>query len=449
MTSDKALFSEMEFDTIGEILNISMGSAATAISSMLDRRVDITTPKVEMRKAQEVYIEDLEPAFGVKITYVEGINGTNVMVLRKRDVNSILNIMTDGMLGSDPDSELDEMGVSAICEVMNQMMGAAATALSDFLGKVINISTPEPVEVSPGETFSDSDPNEQLVMVNFQLIIEGVMESRFVSLMSCDLVQELIENLYEMMGTSMPDQSLQEPEAVVAPMEPVPETEESPVVSQPEISITQQAPLEQAPVSQQVAAPPQQGGSSGMEMQQGIQAQQQMMPPPGYGVPSPGYGMYYPPGYGMPPQGYGMYPYGVPPQPQVSSPEMAAGQKPPAKSVKPKQNKEYSQARPVELASFEEDQNILLDYESLENLDMIRSVPLEISVEIGRATRRVKEILEFAQGTVVELDKQAGAQVDIIVNGQPIAKGDVVVIGDNFGVRITEILKREELSELE
>lgn len=447
MTSDNALFSEMEFDTIGEILNISMGSAATAISSMLDRRVDITTPKVEMRAASEVYIEDLEPAFGVKITYVEGINGTNVMVLKNRDVNSILNIMTSGMLGSDPDGELDEMGVSAICEVMNQMMGAAATALSDFLGKVINISTPEPVAVSPGETFADTDPNEQLVMVNFQLIIEGVMESRFVSLMSCDLVQELIENLYQMMGTSMPDKSAQEPEVSPAPVEQAVEAVE-PVVAQPQTPIAPQAPPEQAAVSQPATPPPQPGMPTGMEMQ-GMQTQQQMMPP-GYGMPPQGgYGMYYPPGYGMPPQGYGMYPYGVPPQPQGGTTETTGGQRPPTKTTKPKQNVEYSQARPVELASFEEDGNNFLDYESLENLDLIRSVPLEISVEIGRATRRVKEILEFTQGTVVELDKQAGAQVDIIVNGQPIAKGDVVVIGDNFGVRITEILKREELTELQ
>lgn len=447
MTSDNALFSEMEFDTIGEILNISMGSAATAISSMLDRRVDITTPKVEMRAASEVYIEDLEPAFGVKITYVEGINGTNVMVLKNRDVNSILNIMTSGMLGSDPDGELDEMGVSAICEVMNQMMGAAATALSDFLGKVINISTPEPVAVSPGETFADTDPNEQLVMVNFQLIIEGVMESRFVSLMSCDLVQELIENLYQMMGTSMPDKSVQEPEVSTEPVEPAVETVE-PIISQTEIPVVPQTPPEQAAVSQLTTPPPQPGMPAGMEMQ-GMQAQQQMMPP-GYGMPPQGgYGMYYPPGYGMPPQGYGMYPYGVPPQPQGGTTETTGGQRPLTKTTKPKQNVEYSQARPVELASFEEDGNNFLDYESLENLDLIRSVPLEISVEIGRATRRVKEILEFTQGTVVELDKQAGAQVDIIVNGQPIAKGDVVVIGDNFGVRITEILKREELTELQ
>lgn len=172
MASDNNLFSEMEFDTIGEILNISMGSAATAISSMLDKRVDITTPNVELCKASEIYIEDLEPAFGVKITYVEGINGTNVMVLKKHDVNAIINIMTGGMLGADPDSELDEMGISAICEVMNQMMGAAATALSDFLGKVINISTPEPVEVKPGEPITDGDPEEYRVMVNFQLTIE-------------------------------------------------------------------------------------------------------------------------------------------------------------------------------------------------------------------------------------------------------------------------------------
>ena len=70
-------------------------------------------------------------------------------------------------------------------------------------------------------------------------------------------------------------------------------------------------------------------------------------------------------------------------------------------------------------------------------------VPLEISVEIGRTRKLVKDILEFTQGSLVVLDKMAGEQADLYVNGECIAKGDIVVVEDNFGIRITEILKKD------
>lgn len=356
-------FSEMEISAIGEILNISMGSAATAISKMLDKRVDITTPEVSLKLANEITLEELEPAVGVQITYVEGIFGNNVMVLRKADVNSILNIMTGGVMGASPDDELDEMGLSAICEVMNQMMGASATALADFLGRSVNISTPTPVEISFGEPFLSNPPEEQMVVVNFSLLIENVVNSRFLSVMTAELARDMLQSFS--LGDSEPAEPT-EPTAVSAP-EPI-------------------------PAEPTTAAAPK--------------------------------------------------PMPVQPKPQAAPP------KPAAPKVLAKEAIEYSEARPVVLQNFDEPENYFLDEEQPENLDLIRSVPLEISVEIGKAVRKVKEILEFVPGTVIELDKQAGAPVNIIVNGQPIAKGDVVVIGDNFGVRIVEILKREELLKL-
>jgi len=184
MSSNTTSFSEMEISAIGEILNISMGSAATAISKILDKRVDITTPNVELHLAKDITIEDLEPAVAVQITYVEGISGNNVMVLKKADVNAIVNIMTGGMLGTSPDAEIDEMGLSAICEVMNQMMGASSTALADFLGRPINISTPEPVTITQGEPFLDNDPEENKIELFTELDIindkHGAFEPRLV-----------------------------------------------------------------------------------------------------------------------------------------------------------------------------------------------------------------------------------------------------------------------------
>lgn len=370
--SDTTSFSEMEISAIGEILNISMGSAATAISKMLDKRVDITTPSVKLMNAGEITVEELEPAVGVQITYVEGVSGNNVMVLKKADVNAIINVMTGGMMGTDPDAELDEMGISAICEVMNQMMGAAATALADFLGRPVNISTPEPVEVATGEPFLTSAPDAQMVVVKFTLIIEDIVNSQFLSVMTIELARDMLQtfNLSDDTG------------AVETPLAPAPEPQlEQQAVEPPPVQAAPALPVQQAP-----AAPPQ--------------------------------------------------------------PQSAPARRPATPKVISEEAIAYSEARPVVLQSFDEAENYFLEDEQPENLDLIRAVPLEISVEIGKATRKVKEILEFVPGTVIELDKQAGAPVNIIVNGQPIAKGDVVVIGDNFGVRIVEILKREELLKL-
>ena len=362
MGENQEIFTEMEISAIGEILNISMGSAATAVSKLLDRRVNITTPEVMVLKASEIEIME---AVGVEITYVEGISGSNVMVMKKTDVNVIINIMSGGMLGTDPDAEVDEMGLSAICEVMNQMMGASATALSDFLGRTVNISTPMPVEVTPNVPFVKNDPDEDMVRVNFVFDIEDVVHSKFLSVMSCDLARDLISSV---MGDALEETA-------------------------PEISQEQPQAAAQAAPQPQAAAP-------------------------------------------------------NPPQAAPQAPNPPPRRQPAPAKVIATQPIEYSETRPVELQSFDDAESYFWDTEIPENLDLIRSVPLEISVEIGKATRQVKDILEFTQGTIIELDKQAGASADIIVNGQPIAKGDIVVIGDNFGVRIVEILRREELLKL-
>ena len=81
------------------------------------------------------------------------------------------------------------------------------------------------------------------------------------------------------------------------------------------------------------------------------------------------------------------------------------------------------------------------------NMDLLMDVPLNVTVEIGKTRRKMRDIMEFSQGTIISLEKQAGAPVDIVVNGQLIARGDVVVIDDNFGVRITDIVGTKELAE--
>ena len=187
-------FSPVEIDAIGEILNISLGASATAASTMLDARVDITTPVVRVESRDEFSFKNLEPAVGVEITYVDGLTGDNVMLLKRQDVKAIVEMLM-GMEIVDEDFELNEMNISAICEVMNQMMGASATALSELLGKPVNISTPRSFEITSDEQFKEkyfTEGNHNMVVISFHLKIAGKLESDFLNLMPIRLAKELV-----------------------------------------------------------------------------------------------------------------------------------------------------------------------------------------------------------------------------------------------------------------
>ena len=191
---EQNVLSPMLIDAIGEIMNISLGSSATAVSNMLDHRVDITTPTVSVVNAEDFELGDVDPAIGVEIKYVSGLEGSNVMMLKRSDVKAMVDIL----LGSEtPDEEfqLDELSISVVCEVMNQMMGSASTALSDFLGRMVNISTPESFELDDLEAFKQEHfpvAHGPIVVVRFQLMIEGILESEFMNVMSVELAKELV-----------------------------------------------------------------------------------------------------------------------------------------------------------------------------------------------------------------------------------------------------------------
>ena len=385
-------FSEMQKDAIGEILNISMGSAATAVSELLSAKVWITTPRVEVKSAKEMEYHKLEPAVCIKIQYVQGLSGSNMMVWKQDDVQLILNQLMGQPLVVSPDFEFDELNISAVSEVMNQMMGASATALSNFLGFTVDISTPQPIimdEVSSNLDGAEFEPDDTIVSVNFDLTIDGVINSEFASVLSAEFAQALAD---KMLGGSLDEEE--------AAPEPAPAPAAAP------------AP---APAPAPAAAP-----MPDMTMPQG-QAMPQGMP---QGQPGE-----YP--YPYPQQRYA-YPY---PQGQ-----MPAGYGYPTPSPVNIQNAQFQ--------SFDESLLPKLTGEQRDNLNLLMDVPLQISVEIGSARRKVRDILEFAQGTIIELERQAGAPVDIVVNGNLIAKGDVVVIDDNFAVRITEIIKSKLIDTL-
>lgn len=394
---DDMKISELEKDALGEIMNISMGSAATAASELLNAKVWITTPQVEVCKLKDVQIERLEPAICVKIEYIKGLTGSNLMVLRQDDVQLILNQLMGMPLVVSKDFEFDELNISAVSEVMNQMMGASATALSDFLGVSIDISTPTPyildkTSLSEVQEFNSDD---EVVAINFDLTIDGVIKSEFKSVMSVELAKYIAG---KMLGEKLGASAEPAPQPAAAAPQP------APAAPQP---APPQQPVQTPPPVQQQTPPPMQQPM----MQPGMMPGQGMMPNPAMG-------------YGYPPQ----YGYGYPPQYGYAQPQPMNVQN-------------------VQLGSFDPPE-LNLTGEQKDNLQLLMGVPLEITVEIGSAKRKVKDILEFTQGTIIELERQAGAPVDVVVNGNLIAKGDVVVIDDNFAVRITEIIKSKFIDSL-
>ena len=449
----ETIFSPMVTDAIGEIMNISLGSSATAVSNMLDHRVDITTPTVQVVNAEDFVLGEIEPAVGVEIKYVCGLEGSNIMMLKRSDVKAIVDILL-GTETADEDFQLDELSVSVVCEVMNQMMGAASTALSDLLGRMVNISTPESFELDDlDKVRREHFPVETgpVVVVSFKLSIEGVVESEFMNVMSVELVRELVSgfglDMDELNGTAAPA-----PEPAPAPAP----ASSGGTLSQEEIErlMAGGVPAEPAPAP----APASSGGTLSQEeierlMAGGIPsepapapapapqpaapAQPQTPPPAAGGQPYPQMPGGYPP---YPPQGQGGYPpypmyppyYMYPPQQQ---PE-------PAKPPEPK----VINAQPPRMQPL--DPEAALPEEQKQNLDLIMNVSLEVAVEIGRTRRKIQDIIAFSKGSLVVLDKLAGDQVDLLVNGQCIARGDVVVIDDNFGIRITEILQKPDINEL-
>lgn len=440
-------FGEVEKDAIGEIMNITMGSAATAVSNLLSAKVWITTPTVTVMSAKDLSFPELEPSIMVRIKYIQGVSGQNVLVLKQNDVQLILDQLMGLPLEVTDDFKFDEMNISAVCEVMNQMMGAAATALSEIIDTTVDISTPEAIVEDSQKLISDLydvNGDENVVSIKFNLTIDGVINSEFISVLTIDLAKEMAEKMMAGYSAAADEAATASTPAADTPTEPA---SGGATLSQAEIESLlnggkggaaaptptpqptptptpqpmPQQPMQAAP--QQTA--PQQAMPNGMPQQpmQGMQPNMQGMY--GYDPNMQQYGM-----YGQMPQGqpmpnmYPQQPYGYPPQ-------------------QPQMN-----IQPVQLQNFATYNNTSLNKEQNDNLKLLMGVPLNVSVEIGSTTKKVKEILEFTQGTIIELERQAGAPVDIVVNGNLIARGDVVVIDDNFAVRITEIIRSKFLDNL-
>ena len=352
-SASSAALSDVEIDALGEIGNISMGSAATTMSVLLSRKVEITTPRVSIMLLDDMRKDYPMPYIIVEVRFTEGINGTNLLAMKESDAAIIADLMM-GNDGSNPPVGMNELYMSAVAEAMNQMMGATATSLSSIFKSRVDLAPPKVrlIDLAGNDNITDSvTGSEDLVRIAFRMVVEELIDSEIMLILPLKIARDMVDGL---LHSSAPAPAPQ-------PAKPA---------------------MPAAPVMQQSAAAPP------------VQQQQAYIPP----QPAPQRG----------------------PSPVV-----------------PEQN---VIVQPAQFAPLK--QNIMSVSDS--NIGMIMDVPLQVTVELGRTRKLIRVILELAPGSVVELDKLAGEPVDILVNGKIVAKGEVVVIDENFGVRITGIVSMQE-----
>lgn len=367
--SDEQL-TDQERDAVGEIANISMGTAATTLFSLVNRKVEISTPVVSMGTWDDVVQNYERPCVFIRIAYTVGLDGNNLLVLKEDDVKIITDLMMGGD-GTNTDVELGELHLSAICEAMNQMMGSSATSLSSMLNKTIDISPPQADLIDLQEDLDEAAIDEflsrEFVKISFKLEIGDLVDSEIMQLYPVSFAKEMCENVTHNMEKDVAA-SISESDAPAAAPQPQAEPQQAPQM--------QAQPMGQPTMGQPMQAQPMMG------------------------------------------------------QPMMAQPMM------------PDMSQMYAgQPVNVQPAQFQPFMGDLGGAFQKENIDLIMDVPLEVTVELGRTSKSIQEILDLSPGTIIELNKIAGEPIDVLVNGKYVAKGEVVVIEESFGVRITEIVK--------
>ncbi len=374
--SDQTLTPE-EKDAIGEIANISMGTAATTLFSLVNRKVEISTPVVSMATWDDVVQNYERPCVFIRIAYTVGLDGSNILVLKENDVKIITDLMMGGD-GTNTSEELGELHLSAISEAMNQMMGSSATSLSSMLSKTIDISPPVADLVDLQESVDEGAIDEFLegsfVKISFKMEIGDLVDSEIMQLYPVSFAREMCHAIAKNM-----EMDAEEAQIGMDHVQPTSEPQ------QPQMN-QNAAPAQ--PMNPQMMNPQ----MMNQQMMNQQMMNQQMM------------------------------------NPQMMNPQMMNPQM-------------YQQPVNVQPAQFTPFSGEFAAQFAKENIDLIMDVPLEVTVELGRTTKSISEILEFAPGTIIELNRIAGEPIDVLVNGKFVAKGEVVVIEESFGVRITEIVK--------
>ena len=353
-----------EVDVLGEMGNMCMGAVATTMYTLLDRKCSITTPKVSIHTTQEVLSAYPTPFVVVEVEYIEGIDGKNLLLLKELDAAMITDLLMGGDGNVKEPIELNELHMSAISEIMNQMIGASATAMSKMLGMTVNISPPQSARVEQYADMGDYlDRNDVVVKISFDMEIEGLLSSQLLQLVPFTLSRNLVQKVKAVGGVeSLASDTNPKAQAAPAPQQPAPQH----TAPQPAYAYTQ-------PAAQQPYHDP--------AMAQAAAA------------------------------------YTQPPAPQPGN---------------------LVDVRPMHYSSFDPGASHVAPTQ--QGMELIHDIPLQVSVELGRSKKDISEILEFGLGTVIVLDKVAGDPVEVLVNGKLIAKGEVVVIDENYGVRITDVM---------
>ncbi len=359
---------DAEKDAIGEISNISMGTAATTLFSLVNQRVNITTPVVEYATWKDIVNSYDKPCVFIQIYYEDGLDGNNILILREKDVKIITDLMMGGD-GTNVTGELSELHLSAISEAMNQMMGSAATSISSMLEKRVNISPPSATIVDLYENITAEDIAEFLktsfVRVSFHMEIGNLVDSVLMQLYPFDFARDLYQQFIQ--ASSMETDVPTSPPVQERAPQPAPKAIGTPMENQQPGPVPMMQPMQ---------------GYNPYMMNQGMPA---------------------------------AMPYMMPPVQDVN-------------------------VQPAQFAPFTP---MLGGVVQPENIDLLMDVPLEVTVELGRTSKSIKEILDFAPGTIIELNRLAGEPIDVLVNGKFVAKGEVVVMEEAFGIRVTEITKQK------
>lgn len=367
-----------EIDVIGEVNNIAMGSSATALSTLLDQKVDITTPEVELMSFQKLVKDYDRPCVLVKVEYVEGIEGLNILVLNTEDAAVIADLMMggDGLDGLEREM-LNEISISAVGEAMNQMMGAASTSMSNILDTLVNISPPEAEFINLDDVIEEGrdwfDPNEDIVVTSFKLKIGDLIDSNFKQLSSYNFVKKMAKSLLSGQTGLMDNTSSDKEEGKA----------DSTSTSAQAENVERK---ESGKSSAQANSPAQPKSASAS---------------------------------------------------QTAQSESSAASRNRSRNVS---QEEEVDVRSAQFPEFSEHQTQPLP----NNMELIKDVPLEVTVRLGKTVMKIRDILELGDGSIIELDKLAGEPVDLLVNGKLVAKGEVVVIDENFGFRVKDIVSPAE-----
>ena len=432
---DGEVLTDVEKEAIGEVANISMGSSATTLYSLVNRKVNITTPVVTLATWNTLLDSYEKPCVFIQIKYTQGLDGTNILVLKEHDVKVITDLMMGGD-GTNTDGELGELHLSAISEAMNQMMGSAATSLSTLLQTVIDISPPESslfdlTEVKDGKEISPF-LGGTFVKIAFRMQIDDLVDSTIMQLYPIDFAKKLVETFINTQMSSLDgtaeeqptqvkdsasEQNMQGSAAMAGTTDHMTQPGMDSMGQQGSMNMNGMNQMGMNPMGNmgmnQMGSTPM--GMNGMNQMGGMNMSQMGMNQMGMNQMGNMNGMN---------QMGNMNGMGM--MNQMGMMGM------------PGQNVQNVNVQPAQFQSFSNDNTGMTGQE---NIGLIKDVPLEVTVELGRTTKSISDILDFSPGTIIELDRIAGEPIDVLVNGKFVAKGEVVVIEESFGVRITEIIK--------